>query len=191
LINQVLLGLVWYVIALWRGDDKQLCELENKMCAYLWEGQKDSTHHRVNYVQLIQPRKEGGLGLLAVESQSCSIVGKFFLWSLSEGDHPLQRLFRVRILRLSEAKWGVTDFTWVFHPSKVDCIDSSPVWKGLQKSWAKAKAHVTFKVPCTEVAQRVLSLWTPAPFHVNKSSLDVRPMLPGVFGTWVFIGMKM
>jgi hypothetical protein len=50
---------------------------------------------RCSIGQLTRGKKDGGIGLLPIGPQVSSLCCKFFVWVLSEGEHPLQQIMRI------------------------------------------------------------------------------------------------
>lgn len=53
--------------------------------------------HRVDYETMTRPKDEGGLGVLSVTSQVRSLVAKYVLFAIEDGDHLLQDLQQSKI----------------------------------------------------------------------------------------------
>src|SRR5450759_568646 len=89
LINQLILGSMWYVVTLWSGNDKELHGIEKEIVNFLWVGQKESSHPRVSIEVLFQAKQHGGLGLILLKAQVACLATKILLWVALAGDHPL------------------------------------------------------------------------------------------------------
>ncbi|CAM6127491.1 unnamed protein product [Calypogeia fissa] len=95
-INQLILGGLWYSLALWTGSSSLLKKVQRGIMNFLWAGQAATTKRKVNYT--------------TVEHQVDALACKHFLWALFAGRHPLQLLLRERIKDRSWRRWGTLDF---------------------------------------------------------------------------------
>lgn len=89
IVKQILYASLWYILALWAGDAKDLKCIDKIILYFLCAGQASSTRHRVNRATLLRPKRKGGLGLVDLSGQVVALAAKVILWAITVGDHPL------------------------------------------------------------------------------------------------------
>jgi hypothetical protein len=145
-LNQMFMGTIWYKVALWKGGDKDLKNLESDMVRFLWAGQKYKAHPRVRLDNLIKRPAKGGVGLISLRAQVKSFAGKIILWTMSKGDHPLQVILRRRLRDMSQVRWGVHDFLWVFNPGRLTSMErqlqGESLWGNIIGAWTETKGLI-------------------------------------------------
>lgn len=127
----------------------------------MWCGQGRRKHHRVAEVILFLLRQRRGLGVLSTQQQRGALVGKFILWALQPGSHPLQLILHASIQRLLHKRWGLTDFSWVLVPCNTLPIDCSNIWLNLCRSWNYIKKNIMPATPTNMVELECILVWTP------------------------------
>lgn len=79
IVNQVLYASLWYILALWVGDAKDLKHIDKIILNFLWAGQAQSACHRVNRATLLRPKLKGGLGLIDLFGHVAALAAKVIL----------------------------------------------------------------------------------------------------------------
>lgn len=64
----------------------------------------DIVRHRVKLTTITLPKEKGGLVIISTRDQVRALAGKFILWAISIGNHPLQILLRANIRKQSMKK---------------------------------------------------------------------------------------
>lgn len=141
----LILGALWYELTLWSGTEAELKEIEKLIVSFLWARQKDSALNRVNLETLFCSKQEGGVGLISLIAQVYSLAARFILWVLLEGDHPLQVIMRRRIRELSERKWGIADYLWIWNEFRTIPLKGSVILQNLCRGWNRSKKCIEFR----------------------------------------------
>jgi hypothetical protein len=98
--KSLFMGKLWYVLALWKGEDKELKEIEREMVKFLWAGMKFKALPTVLLTNLYKEFKEGGIGLRSIREQVKCMAGNIIIWMVAGRDHPLQKILQNRIQTL-------------------------------------------------------------------------------------------
>jgi hypothetical protein len=136
-VNQILQGSLWFILSLWKGNDKELKELETQMVNFIWAGQKEYRQLQVDAVTLTNSKKEGGIGLTNVRDQVKCMLVRCLIWAISDGSHPLQIILRHRIRELSFRKWGVKDYSWLYNACQTLKQQGSKLWQNIVQAWSQ------------------------------------------------------
>lgn len=70
------------------------------------ECQDFSKKPRVDFDMIQKPKARGGLGLISNKAQMIALAGKTMLWTIQEGDHTLQWIYRKKLGQMSLKRWG-------------------------------------------------------------------------------------
>lgn len=172
-INNLALGSIFYAIALWVGLDVELKGYEKEITRFLWLGQGCRKWHRVVEFILFLLRQKGGLKVLSIQQLQCALVGKFILWALRPGTHPLQIILRASIQRLSIKRWGLVDYSWDLIPCNTLLTKCSNIWLNICSSWNCIKKNINPAAPNLPKLQCIL-VWTPHVGHRILTRLSYR-----------------
>lgn len=145
-INNLILSSLWFVVALWVGLDSELKAYEKEITRFLWSEQGQRKRHRVVEFILYLLRENGGLGVLSIQHQWHALAGKFILWAMKPGLHPLQVILRASIQHLSYKRWGLLDYSWALVPCNILPKECSNICTNICRSWNYIK-KVSHQLP--------------------------------------------
>jgi hypothetical protein len=113
--NHLIVASLWYKLTLWMGKAKDLHTMQAQVTKFIWGGARTTARHRVDLHTICRPKMEGGLGLLAIPTQTASLSARFMLWAVHEDKQPnlLRDILRHYLREMSAKKWGTHDFTWL------------------------------------------------------------------------------
>jgi hypothetical protein len=100
---------------------------------FFWEGQgTKKKFHWVNWQQICQPKRQGGLGVMNTKAINICLMAKWIWRMLARQDNDLLWL------RLIRAKYRTEDFFWG------NAVGGSPFWHSLHKIKSFFKMGVRF-----------------------------------------------
>ncbi|KAL3689494.1 hypothetical protein R1sor_015803 [Riccia sorocarpa] len=100
--NQLLYGIIWFVLLLWAANRGKIRALEGLIRRFIRGGDENSkSRHHVAETILHQPKRDGGLGLISLQAQVQAFSAKTIRWAYVPGPHPLKAWL------LSQRKGGV------------------------------------------------------------------------------------
>jgi hypothetical protein len=158
---------LWYLLTLWTGNIKELDKLQALITKFVWAGQNKTVRHRVRFEKIIFHKKAGALGLISVKTQTRALSAKFVTWSLIEGapQNDLRDLIQIYIKDLSESRWGIQDFTWVFVKGKAYPGQALNVCQNVVSSWNITKKFLQPSRPANQHDRGKLPPWSPHVGH--------------------------
>lgn len=87
--NHIIQATLWYLLAIWVGDDEDIRQVEQTIKHYIWT-QNKSTRHKVNFDTITLPKKEGGLGLISIAHQTKALAAKILVGQFRTAIIPLK-----------------------------------------------------------------------------------------------------
>lgn len=152
------------MLTVWAGKPEFLKKIQRLVDRFVWKGRP-----RVRGSTTALPKENGGLNLLRVESQFKALTGKFLLWIMMNGKHPLRDILREHIESVSWRRWGTRDLAWIVSKcGRVHMTGSAP-WQAICKGWNGMKRWLNPLSPANEEEWRNLPLWRPQINHIQPA----------------------
>lgn len=162
--NSLLLGCIWFMLTVWAGKPEFLKRIQRTVERFVWKGRS-----RIRGSITALPKADGGLNIIGVEAQYKALTGKFMLWILMSGPHPLRSILRAHIEGVSWRRWGTRDLSWIVSRcGKVRMAGSAP-WQAICKGWDGMKRWLNPSKPANEEECRHLPLWRPQINHLQPT----------------------
>lgn len=113
----------------------------------------------MDYHTIQRPKDQGRLGLISVVAHTHAMAGILILWTIGDGDHPMQCIYMVKIGELSLQRRGVSNYSWVVAKCRTLAIDESKIWLNMTHLWNKLKGNVQPSQPTNSEEKMDLPIW--------------------------------
>lgn len=149
-INHILVATLWYFVFAWAPSKQDFKKLQTIILNFLWSQTMDKPECslKVAWAHLIQPKKQGGLGLMDPRLKATALHGQWTIKALSPSVYPWDGYITGRLKTLRAVSHGGQSSVHVF-AAKPDMQDwtGSPLWRAIWSGWEKLKKLVRFKIP--------------------------------------------
>lgn len=132
-LNTVLTAQLWYYLAIWVPTAAKYQALQQTMRGFLWgksweQGSRGAT---VAWSKVIQPKDEGGLGVVDPLVKAKALQVQWLLRSLAPGKEPWKELMRYRLEQASVVLGAAKDWLWALteNPSLQGLRSASSLWQ--------------------------------------------------------------
>ncbi|KAL3692894.1 hypothetical protein R1sor_006545 [Riccia sorocarpa] len=174
IVNQLLYGLIWFVLPLWAANKAKLRSIEKMVLKFIWGGTEDTnTRHRVAEAILHQKKSDGGLGLISLQAQTIAFAAKIVRWAYVPGTHPLKTWLQTQFQAIASKRWDSSHLTWVATPSREVWPTIFPLLLHICSLWQSAAKLLAPLQHLPLTPWKTLSIWgpkTPGVRNVTRSA---------------------
>lgn len=142
---------LWYLLTVWIPTTAEYQAIQQVMRGFLWGKSWDSSSKSatVAWKKVVQPKDEGGLGLVDPMVKAKALQVQWLLRSLAPGKEPWKALIRYRLDQASVVPGAGQDWLWAMteNPSLNGLRSASSLWQHMWRSWKAIRPFVVVRKP--------------------------------------------
>ncbi|GBG89528.1 hypothetical protein CBR_g49318 [Chara braunii] len=137
LANTAASSMLWYAGAVSTPDPVPRQDYRTAVCKFIWKNNPVAAHaiHRVSLRKLIQPRADGGLGLIGPDTQIQALHLRTIVWLLLEDDKAHWKILTLQTMAEALRLRPLEVETALLHPALLTNLKRGALWTPLLAQW--------------------------------------------------------
>lgn len=143
-INYIIIATLWYYIFAWAPTETEFKQLQTFILNFLWGKSLDNPNSckKIAWGHLIQPKADGGLGLVDPRSKASILHGQWLLKALTPTQYPWKGYIRGRVLDCQAVSHGGKSSTHLLATRPVlEPLEGSLLWTAV---WSESITNIAY-----------------------------------------------